>query len=122
MANRGWLSLEDRGQGDLAQAVVTWGRVRLERGDQEFVLVAELNHGNDGRIKDVRVALRRAGGAFIGPQGSFPAVGTIYDSVAVSTTTPATSLHDLGLGDRSRVRQAAKQILDRSGRRIDEGR
>ena len=119
MIDSDWQAVEDGAVADLIRSLVISGRVRLERRSQEFSLVAEVLHGGDGRAQEVRVAVRRGGGAFIGPGGSFPAAGTIFDSVTVRLMTPAMSLQAVSPGDRSRVSQAAEQLLERAARRID---
>ena len=119
MIDSEWQAVEEGVAADLTRALVVAGRVRLERRTQEFILVAEVLQGGDGRAQDIRVALRRGGGAFVGPDGSFPAAGTIFDSVTVRLTTPAVSLQAVSPGDRSRVSQAAAQLLERAARRID---
>ena len=119
MIDSDWQAIEDGVTEDLTRALMVAGRVRLERHAQEFILVAETLQDGDGRAREVRVALRRGGGAFVGPGRSFPAAGTIFDSVAVKLSSPATSLQAVGPGDRSRVSQAAAQLLERAARRID---
>ena len=119
MIDSDWQAIEDGVTEDLTRALMVAGRVRLERHAQEFILVAETLQDGDGRAREVRVALRRGGGAFVGPGHSFPAAGTIFDSVAVKLSSPATSLQAVGPGDRSRVSQAAAQLLERAARRID---
>jgi hypothetical protein len=119
MIDSDWRAVEDGAATDLLRALVIAGRVRLERRSQEFMLVAEPLRDCDGRAAEVRVALRRGGGAFIGPGGTYPAAGTIFDSVSVRLTTPAVSLQTVSLSDRARMSQAATQLLGRAGRRID---
>jgi len=119
MIDSDWQFVEEGTAADLSRALVMAGRVRLERHTQEFVLVAETLHCGDGCTQEVRVALRRGGGAFLGPGHTFPAAGMIFDSVSVRLTSPATSLQSVGLSDRSRVSQAAEQLLERAARRID---
>lgn len=119
MIDSDWRAVEDVTAADLIRTLVVSGRVRLERRTQEFILVAEALPGGDGRAQDVRVALRRGGGAFVGPGRSFPAAGTIYDSLTVRLMMPAMSLQAVALSDRSRVAQAAEQLLERAARRID---
>lgn len=119
MIDSEWRAVEDGVMEDLARVLMVTGRIRLERHSQEFILVAEALRDGDGSAREVRVALRRGGGAFVGPGHSFPAAGTIFDSVAVKLTSSATSLQAVGPGDRSRVSQAAAQLLERAARRID---
>lgn len=119
MTDSDWQAVEDGGAADPVRALVMSGRVRLERRSQEFMLVAEALQDNDGRAREIRVALRRGGGAFVGPHGTFPAAGTIVDSVSVKLTSPAASLQAVSLNDRARVSQAAVQLLERTARRID---
>ena len=119
MIDSGWDIVEDRALADPLQALVRWGKVRLVRRDQEFALVADAVQNADGNIRQIRVALRRGGGAFAGPGGTYPAVGTIFDSVTMMLTTPAVSLQAASSTDRGRVRQAARQLLDRAARHLD---
>lgn len=118
MTELGWQAIED-GAADVPQALLRRGKVRLERRSQEYALVAEVTRGNDGYVKDVRVALRRGGGAFLGADGSYPAVGVIMDSITITLSTPAVSLPAIASGDRTRIAQAARQVLERAGNRID---
>jgi hypothetical protein len=119
MIDSDWQAVEDGTAAELIRSLVISGRVRLERRGQEFMLVAEALQGGDGRAQEVRVALRRGGGAFVGPGHSFPAAGTIFDSITVRLTTPAVSLQAVSLADRSKVSQASAQLLERAARHID---
>jgi hypothetical protein len=116
-----WQSIEGESAADVPQALLRRGKVRLERGGEEYALVAEVDRGGDGYIKNVRVTLRRGGGAFLGADGSYPAVGAIMDSVNVTLSGPAVSLPSLSSGDRTRIAQAARQVMERVGSRIDSG-
>jgi hypothetical protein len=117
-----WKPLEDDAS-DPSLAVLRRGRVRLERADEEFVLVLEPNPGSDGHITSVRVALRRGGGGgFAGPGGTYPAVGSIYESLMVHVVTPAANIQALGSTERGQIRQAAQTVLERAGRRLDARR
>jgi len=118
MTELGWQAIEE-GAADVPQALLRRGKVRLERAGQEFALVAEVTRGGDGYIKEIRVALRRGGGAFLGSDGSYPAVGVIMDSVTVTLSAPAVSLPSIASGDRARIAQVARQVLERTGNSID---
>jgi hypothetical protein len=114
-----WRPIEDRAEADPAKALARWGKIRLERGEQEWVLVAEALPDREGNVKQVRVALRRGGGAFLGPGRTYPAVGTIFESVMVTLSHATLTFQTMDPGDRTRVSQAAQQLLERAGRRID---
>jgi hypothetical protein len=118
VSDDGWLILEDAAGSDIAAALLRHGKVRLERAEHEFVLVLEVLRNVDGLIKDLRLALRRGGSPFAGP-GIYPAVGTIVDSATVSCANPVASLQVLGAAERTSIRQAARQVLERAGRSID---
>ena len=115
----GWRAPDDGGAADLNRELPARGKLRLEHGDQEYVLIAEPARDRAGRVNEVRVALRRGGGAFVGPRGTFPAVGAIVDSMNLTLTTPAPSLQRLSGGDRARLAQTAHALLERAGRRLD---
>ena len=115
----GWRSPDDGSRADLSRELPAHGRLRLECGSQEYVLVAEPVRDRTGRVHEVRLALRRGGGAFVGPRGTFPAMGSIVDSMSLALATPAPSLQRLGGGDRARLAQTAHALLERVGRRLD---
>jgi len=115
----GWRAPGDGGSADLGRELAARGKLLLERHGQEYVLVAEPAGDRNGRVHEVRIALRRGGGPFLGPRGSFPAVGTIIDSMSLALTTPAPTLQRLGGGDRARLAQTAHALLERVARRID---
>lgn len=118
MTDAGWQTIED-GAADVPQALLRRGKVRLERDGEEFALVAEPARGGDGYLKEIRVALRRGGGAFLGSDGSYPAVGVIMDCITIALSVPAVSLPAIASGDRARITQAARQVMERAGNCID---
>ena len=116
----GWRCPDDGAAvAELARDLPTRGRVRLERGGHEFALIAEAQHDRAGKVNEVRVVLRRSGGAFVGPRGSFPALGSIVDSMSFTVSSPVVSLQRLSGSDRARVCQTAVALLERAGRRLD---
>lgn len=121
MSQNTWKSIEDDAA-EPAVAMLRRGRVRLEFGDQEFVLVLEPNVAADGRILSVRVALRRGGGAFSGPGRTYPAVGSIYESLMVTLTGAAMNLQSLGPSERGQITSAGRTVLERAARRLNSAR
>jgi len=115
----GWRSPDDGGAADLDRDLPARGKLRLDFGGHEFVLVAEPGHDRAGRVTEARLALRRGGSPFVGPGGTYPAAGAIVDSMSLTLSAPTLSLQRLGGGDRARLAQTAYALLERAARRLD---